>query len=105
MQLELGPDLASNNRSMYMQLMGAPWIQPVQFSLRGPFAAQTRALVSARCSPRYPRASVDIVAKSTCDDCERGLRRRDTYAIDSQIAQPKRKCLVHLGASRPAHDE
>lgn len=69
-ELQLGPDLATNNQSMYVQLMGAPWIEPVGFSLRGPFAAQTRALVSAKCGPRYPSASIDIVAKSTCDSCE-----------------------------------
>ncbi|KAG2487578.1 hypothetical protein HYH03_013857 [Edaphochlamys debaryana] len=68
--LQLGPDLASNSASMALQLMGAPWISPVPFGLRGPFATQTRALVTAKCGPKYPVASVDVVAWGTCDDME-----------------------------------
>ena len=65
--LSLGPDLASNNASLGVQLMGAPWISPVPFSIPGPYAHQTKALIKAKCSERYASGSVDIVASSTCD--------------------------------------
>jgi hypothetical protein len=69
---ELGPDLASNTNGSYLQLMGAPWIEPVPFKLPGPFARQTKALVAAKCGPKYPIASVDIVATGSCDACAKG---------------------------------
>ena len=62
--------------------MGAPWIEPVPFKLPGPFARQTKALVAAKCGPKYPIASVDVVATGTCDACAarsealRGAARR-----------------------------
>ncbi|KAG2491889.1 hypothetical protein HYH03_009841 [Edaphochlamys debaryana] len=66
-ELDLGPDLASNSRGMQLQLMGSPWISPVPFQLPGPFATQTRVMVAAKCAANYPSASVDIVARGTCD--------------------------------------
>ena len=67
MDLQLGPDLATNKDGMYVQLMGAPWISPVPFGLPGPYAAQTRALVAAKCGPKHVSATIDIVASSQCD--------------------------------------
>ncbi|GLC39307.1 hypothetical protein PLESTM_000881300 [Pleodorina starrii] len=68
--LTLGPDLATNNNGMYLQLMGAPWVSPVPMLLPGPYAAQTRAMVAAKCGPKYVSASTDIVISSTCVDEE-----------------------------------
>lgn len=128
--MQLGPDLATNNANMQLQLMGAPWIEPVpvgahryrdvgrhwsqqpagfpkpsetwtdahrllglqcvglllgklksrvlasmimpllpslQYKLRGPIATQTKAVVTARCGPRYLTSAVDIVSTGTCD--------------------------------------
>ncbi|KAG2424120.1 hypothetical protein HXX76_014794 [Chlamydomonas incerta] len=69
-RIQLEPDLASNSGAMYVQLMGAPWVQPVPFTLRGPFATQTKALVSARCGPKYVNSSIDIVARGMCDGAD-----------------------------------
>ncbi len=68
--MELEPDLATNAGGMYLQMMGAPWIQPVPFSLRGPYATQTKALVSAKCGPRHPLSTIDIVSKGVCMEGE-----------------------------------
>ncbi|PNW87807.1 hypothetical protein CHLRE_01g002861v5 [Chlamydomonas reinhardtii] len=68
--MQLGPDLATNNANMQLQLMGAPWIEPVPYKLRGPIATQTKAVVTARCGPRYLTSAVDIVSTGTCDAAE-----------------------------------
>ena len=88
------PDLGSNNASLNLQLMGAPWITPVPYSLPGPKFSQSKALVTAKCGPRHLRGTVDILVKDVCSAGE------PSKALSCQRAPPRRAPALELPMAR-----
>ncbi|KAG2485484.1 hypothetical protein HYH03_015758 [Edaphochlamys debaryana] len=64
--MDIGPDIASNTQGLYVSYLGAPWVKNQYIALPGPYANQTKQLLTAKCGPKYTKGSMNIFALSIC---------------------------------------